>query len=120
MYNDLKAARILSEDYPEVFSVGSFIYGLPGDTPADIRAICRCCYEMDLDMIFYIPLTPLPGTPYWKPAQWDPTGEAFRSFDFLPGLDANARHSRLAWSILLHLAFWWPLVRLRVVFMVPG
>lgn len=55
---DVRAAfEILRRDYPPVFRVGSFIYGLPGDTPATMRAMFLLAHELDLDMAFYIPLT---------------------------------------------------------------
>jgi len=102
-----EAAGILSASYPEVFTVGSFIYGLPGDTPRTMRAIHRYSVELDLDMVFYIPLTPLPGTPYWDPALWDATGERFRRFDFLPHAGANGRQARLARALLTSTVLDW-------------
>ncbi len=108
-----EAFRILSRDYPEVFTVGSFIYGLPDDTPETIRAMWRLAHELDLDMTFYIPLTPLPGTPGWSPELWDPTGAAFRSFDFLPQVDGNPRVARLTWELYRCFALSWPPARFR-------
>jgi len=108
-----RAVRMLQEKHPEVFTVGSMIFGLPGDTPATIRGLYRFAHELDLDMVFYIPLTPLPGTPYWRPELWDPTGRFFRSCDFLPGVQGDpliAELSRtLCWCFLLR----WPWARLR-------
>ncbi len=36
-----EALRILRDQFPEVLAIGSFIYGLPGDSPQTIRAIHR-------------------------------------------------------------------------------
>jgi radical SAM superfamily enzyme YgiQ (UPF0313 family) len=110
-----EAVRILSEKHPEVFTVGSFIYGLPGDTPETIQAIHRHAAELGLDMSFYIPLTPLPGTPYWRSEQWDPTGASFRSFDFLPHVNGDPAVARLTWALYRNILFSRPGARLRWV-----
>jgi len=68
-----------------VFTVGSFIYDLAVDTPESIKDLHRFYLDLDLHYSFFIPLTPLPGTPYWNKEMWDPTGERFRRFGFLPG-----------------------------------
>jgi len=108
-----EAMQILSRDYPQVFTVGSFIYGLPGDTPATMRAMVRMAYELDLDMAFYIPFTPLPGTPYWRSEHWDATGQRFRSFDFLPPVNGDSRMASLTWALYRCFAFSWPPRRWR-------
>jgi radical SAM superfamily enzyme YgiQ (UPF0313 family) len=108
-----RALEILSRRYPAVFTVGSFIYGLPGDTPATLRQMYRFSIELDLDMVFYIPLTPLPGTPYWKPELWDPTGERFRSFDFLPEYGGNGTTNGLGRTLLRSIALDWHPRRVR-------
>jgi len=108
-----QAFRILSSDYPQVFTVGSFVYGLPGDTAATIRAMWLLAHELDLDMAFYIPLTPLPGTPYWRPELWEPTGAVFRRFDFLPRVDGDPLMASLTWALYRCFALSWPLARFR-------
>lgn len=85
-----QALQILARDYPEVFTVGSFIYGLPGDTLETVRNLRRFAWKLSLDYPFFIPLTPLPGTPYWRSELWDATGQKFRSFGFLPGASQRA------------------------------
>jgi anaerobic magnesium-protoporphyrin IX monomethyl ester cyclase len=101
-----EALRILRQRFPEVLAVGSFIYGLPGDTPATIRAIHRLAIKLRLDQFFFIPLTPLPGTAAWRPQSWDPSGRFFRRMNFLPGCHLDASHSSLeralGWSLLFH------------------
>ena len=111
---DARAAlNILGRQFPHVFTVGSFIYGLPGDTPATLRAIYRLALELELDKAFFIPLTPLPGTPFWRPELWDPTGQRFRQFNFLPGsCDWNGRR-KLDWTLLACFALYWPPVRVK-------
>lgn len=108
-----EAFRILSTGYPEVFTVGSFIYGLPGDTAATMRAMWHLALQLDLDMAFYIPLTPLPGTPYWRPELWDPTGAAFRGFDFLPQVNGDPVMAGLTLALYRCFALSWPPARFR-------
>ncbi len=76
--------QVIAEEYPGVVTVGSFIYGIPGDTPEKVRVAFRAAHELPLDQLFFIPLTPLPGTPYWNSKHWDASGKYFRQFSFLP------------------------------------
>lgn len=107
------ALEIVHAKYPEVVTVGSFIYGLPSDTVESVRSLFRSAEQLPLDEVFFIPFTPLPGTPYWRPQMWDSTGEKFRTFDFLPrpGSDEAMAElsSEIAWSYL----FCWPRQRVR-------
>jgi anaerobic magnesium-protoporphyrin IX monomethyl ester cyclase len=108
-----EALRILREQFPEVLAIGSFIYGLPGDSPRTIRAIHRLVSELELDQFFFIPLTPLPGTAEWRPELWDPTGESFREFNFLPSGRPHGRHAELERALLWSLLTNWPWARVR-------
>lgn len=108
-----EAFRMLAERYPQVFTGGSFIYGLPGDTPEIVRSIYRLSLELDLDKAFFIPLTPLPGTPFWSPDQWDDTGQRFRSFSFLPPARAESRCPELDRALLGCVIREWPAARFR-------
>jgi anaerobic magnesium-protoporphyrin IX monomethyl ester cyclase len=101
-----RALEMLAQTYPEVYTVGSFIYGLPGDTPDSVRELRRYASKLSLDYHFFIPLTPLPGTPYWKKEMWDPTGERFRSFDFLPGSPDDRTGFELERALLLFECKW--------------
>ena len=111
-----EALSILRKRFPQVLAVGSFIYGLPGDTPKAVRAIHQLAIELELDQFFFIPLTPLPGTAGWQPELWDPSGERFREFNFLPTGRPHGRHAELErallWSLLTH----WSAARLRGYF----
>jgi hypothetical protein len=115
--SDLEDARqglkILHSRFPEVLAIGSFIYGLPGDTAATIRAIHRLGFELDLDQCFFIPLTPLPGTPGWQPDLWDASGAFFRTFSFLPSGNPQGRWAALERALLLSVLFNWPWIRLQ-------
>lgn len=107
------ALEILTRDFPGVFTVGSFIYGLPGDTPETVRGLRRLSVELKLDYPFFIPLTPLPGTPYWNPDLWDPSGERFRSFGFLPGPLVDGSRAVLERALLSSNLLDWNRPRLR-------
>jgi radical SAM superfamily enzyme YgiQ (UPF0313 family) len=108
-----EALRILRGQFPEVLAIGSFIYGLPGDSPQTIRAIHRLVTELELDQFFFIPLTPLPGTAGWRDELWDPTGERFREFSFLPTGHPHGRHAELERALLWSLLTNWPRARVR-------
>ncbi len=108
-----EALRILREQFPQVLAIGSFIYGLPGDTPEAVRAIHRLAVDLELDQFFFIPLTPLPGTAGWSSELWDPTGERFREFNFLPTGRPHGRHAELERALLWSLLTNWPAARVR-------
>ena len=108
-----EAFHILARDHPNVFTLGSFIYGLPDDTPDTVRAIFRLSHELKMNHVFFIPLTPLPGTPYWRDELWDDTGESFRDFNFLPSTTRPGARRDLEWALLMAVAFQWTPARLR-------
>jgi anaerobic magnesium-protoporphyrin IX monomethyl ester cyclase len=109
----IRALEILNEKYSQVVTVGSFIYGLPWDTRESVRVLFRSAEQLPLDALFFIPLTPLPGTPYWRPQMWDPTGVKFRSFDFLPSTGVDELLSDLSREILEDYLLCWPWERVR-------
>jgi radical SAM superfamily enzyme YgiQ (UPF0313 family) len=108
-----EAFRILARDHPQVFTLGTFIYGLPGDTPATMLAIYRLSLELEMDKAFFIPLTPLPGTPFWRDELWDATGERFRDYGFLPSGTGPGTRRDLEWALLSAVAFNWGFARWR-------
>ena len=77
------------------------------------RLMFRGAPELPLDEIFFIPVTPLPGTPHWKPEMWDPTGEKFRAFDFLPRPGPEDFLSQLSAAFAFSNAFGWPRCRIK-------
>ncbi len=108
-----EAFRILAHEHPHVFTLGTFIYGLPTDTPATVRAIFRLSHELEMNHAFFIPLTPLPGTPFWRDELWDDTGESFRDYNFLPSATRPGARRDLEWALLKAAAFQWTPARLR-------
>lgn len=107
------AFRILAHDFPDVFTLGTFIYGLPGDTPETVRALFRLSHELELSQPFFIPLTPLPGTPFWRDELWDDTGESFRDYNFLPSTARPGARRDLEWALLTAFATQWSPARFR-------
>lgn len=65
-HNDAEVCReaiaILRDKYPQVYIIGSLIFGLPGDTWADLQRLLRWQDRLGPDYCFIIPLTPNPGT----------------------------------------------------------
>jgi radical SAM superfamily enzyme YgiQ (UPF0313 family) len=108
-----EALRILRAEFPQVLAVGSFIYGLPGDSAGTVWAIHRLAIELELDHFAFIPLTPLPGTAGWRPELWDPTGERFREFNFLPSGNPHGRYAALERALFVSLLLNWHPARLR-------
>lgn len=108
-----EAFQILARQHPQVFSLGTFIYGLPDDTPETVRAIFHLSHELEMNHAFFIPLTPLPGTPYWRDELWDDTGESFRDFNFLPSATRPGSRRDLEWALLKAAAFCWTPARIR-------
>jgi len=61
-----EAFAILRRHYPQVYTIGSMIFGLPGDTLADLRRLSRYQFRLGMNYCFMIPLTPNPGTSFTR------------------------------------------------------
>ena len=57
-----QACFILRQKYPQVYTIGTVIFGLPGDTKEDLHRLIDAQYQLGLDYCFIMPLTPNPGT----------------------------------------------------------
>jgi len=57
-----EAIAVFREKYPRVYTIGSVVFGLPGDTRDDLNRLMRWQDRLGLDYCFFIPLTPNPGT----------------------------------------------------------
>ena len=57
-----KAFEIFRTKYPNVFTIGSVIFGLWDETKESLDRLARYQYEVGMDYCFFIPLTPNPGT----------------------------------------------------------
>jgi len=108
-----RALTVLNAEYPGIVTIGSFIYGFPWDSEKTVHSLFRSAQQLPLDALFFIPLTPLPGTPYWSPDMWDASGKRFREFDFLPKPGADDFLGRLSHEILKKYLVCWPVSRFR-------
>ena len=71
-----------------------------------MRDLYQLSLDLGVDQAFFIPLTPLPGTPFWQDTLWDPSGESFRSYSFLPqGINGTAELDR---ALMRQAACHWP------------
>ena len=57
-----EAIAILREKYPQVYIIGTLIFGLPGDTWADLGRLMAWQDRLGPDYCLIMPLTPNPGT----------------------------------------------------------
>jgi anaerobic magnesium-protoporphyrin IX monomethyl ester cyclase len=57
-----QAVAIFRERYPQVYTIGTMVFGLPQDTAADLDRLVRWQDRIGIDYCFFIPLTPNPGT----------------------------------------------------------
>ncbi len=63
-----KAFEILRQKYPDVFTIGSVIFGLWDETEKSLKELSRYQYKVGMDYCFFIPLTPNPGTQVYEDA----------------------------------------------------
>lgn len=105
-----RALDYIAENHPSVCTVGSFIFGVPGETQQSVRELIKEASRLPVDIMFFIPLTPLPGTPFWRAENWDGTGEVFSNCDFLPSGD-----DELSRVLLKTLLTYWPATRVRLL-----
>jgi radical SAM superfamily enzyme YgiQ (UPF0313 family) len=100
-----KIMPLIARKYPSLYTVGSFIYGLPGDSWRTVKAMRDETFALVLDMAFYIPLTGLPGTAFWRDESWSGGGRGLSGMDFLTSPDA--RVSRLTRMLALSFLVDW-------------
>jgi len=63
-----RAFEIFRRKYPDVFTIGSVIFGLWDETKESLRELSQYQYRVGMDYCFFIPLTPNPGTAVYKDA----------------------------------------------------
>jgi radical SAM superfamily enzyme YgiQ (UPF0313 family) len=75
--------RILQK-YPQVSSIGSFVYGTRNETQESLRKLVDFAANIGADFTFFIPMTPAPGTAQWKEAKEKDRIEVrdFRAYNF--------------------------------------
>lgn len=106
-----RAFGIFRAKYPEVYTIGTAIYGLPGDGKTEIKALAKAQYDMGMDYLFLIPLTPNPGTEFETVSPAAST-EKLRKFNFhTPVLSTRSLSPRQLeaayWGAMLVFGFRW-------------
>ncbi|MBL7152734.1 MAG: cobalamin-dependent protein [Phycisphaerae bacterium] len=63
-----EAFEIFRRKYPNVFTIGSIIFGLWDETEKSLDELSKYQYKVGMDYCFFIPLTPNPGTQVYEDA----------------------------------------------------
>jgi anaerobic magnesium-protoporphyrin IX monomethyl ester cyclase len=100
-----QAFDLLRRGYPEVYTIGTVIYGLPGDRMEDLHRLATWQYELGMDYCFLIPLTPNPGTAFGDSAPPAGPGGLARYNFHTPVLPTAALDLRQLESIYWRLMF---------------
>jgi len=56
-----RAFEIMRSRYPEVFTIGTVIYGMPWESRETLRELRDFQFDFPLDYVFHMPLAPNPG-----------------------------------------------------------
>ena len=94
--NTRRAFAVLKKNHPTVFRQGTFIVGVPDETPESMWRQLQFAKELELDYPGFHPLTPVPGTPLWEQAlqQGDLEADNFTQFDWATPVVASKSMSR--------------------------
>jgi len=134
---------ILKNKYPQVFRQATFIVGIRNETKSSLLKQVRYAKEIDADYPAFHPMTPVPGTEFWREAKekgWLEI-EDFSYYDWVTPVMSSEHLSRQEISDLVYLAnkefisfswiikglfspfrikrnmyIWWLLVVLRIFF----
>lgn len=141
--SSLECFHLLRDKYPEVFRQGTFIVGLRTETRESMLAQSRYARDLDLDYPGFHPITPVPGTSFWKEARdkgWIEVTD-YAEYDWMTPIisseymtrdeieilliDLNKRFVSVKWflrgifsrsSYRRKMYLWWLIVTLRVVY----
>jgi anaerobic magnesium-protoporphyrin IX monomethyl ester cyclase len=100
-----QAFDLLRREYPGVYTIGTVIFGLPGDRREDLRRLATWQYELGMDYCFLIPLTPNPGTAFADSTRPVPPAELARYNFHTPVVPTTALDLRQLESIYWRLMF---------------
>ncbi len=64
-FDKSKEAFQVLKKHQKVYTIASFIYGLPDDDINVLKALDKVVHSDFADMVFLLPFTPNPGTPLW-------------------------------------------------------
>ena len=106
-----EAFAILRKNYPSVYTIGTFIYGLWEETEDSLAGLVRFAWASAPDTAFFIPLTPNPGTAVREEAQRRKAIEIhdFRAYNFITPVMRTRRYSAAQLQQVMHrqiLAAW--------------
>jgi len=72
--------------YYKMKAYGTFMIGLPSETPEDIKKIVKFAKSLNLSMAWFTIATPLPGTKSWELADYDENDlETLKKISFYSG-----------------------------------
>ncbi len=83
LHGDALAERLQVFRQHGVHVLGSFIFGLPSDTPATFDATAALAQKANITLAQFVMLTPFPGTAGLRDAgsaRWPPTTRASTAF----------------------------------------
>ncbi len=105
-----KCFRLMKDKYPQIFRQATFITGLKKETKESMMRLLDYAKELDPDFPSFHPITPIPGTNFWKEAiknnwieEWD-----FGKYDWMTPIISSEYLSReeiYYLNILLHKKF---------------
>ncbi|MEW6357703.1 MAG: cobalamin-dependent protein [Planctomycetota bacterium] len=106
-----EAFAILRRNYPEVDTIGTFIYGVWEETEESIAELLAHAAACRMDYSFFIPATPNPGTPLHQEAVRRNAIEVddFRAYNFITPVmrSRDLTAAQLQDIFHKHAALWW-------------
>jgi len=106
-----EAFAILRKNYPEVDTIGTFIYGVWEETEESIAGLLEYAAAQRMDYSFFIPVTPNPGTPVRDEAVRRNAIEVddLRAYNFITPVmrSKDLTAARLQDIFHKHAALWW-------------
>lgn len=105
-----RALKILRK-YKKVYSIASFIYGMPDETKKSLSQLNRIVHSSFADMVFLLPYTPYPGTKIWEKVKDNLEEKDFTKYNLhLPVMSSKymSRNQLNRWfkSVLFWYVFW--------------
>ncbi len=81
-YEQSRQAFNLLKKYKKVYTIASFIYGLPDDDKNSLKALFNAAFSDLSDFMFLLPFTPFPGTPLWPEYKSEMMKKGFKKHNF--------------------------------------
>ncbi|MDP7323393.1 MAG: radical SAM protein [Candidatus Woesearchaeota archaeon] len=105
-----QAFKVLKK-YDKVYTIASFIYGLPEDDKNVLKSLNKVVHSDFADMVFLLPFTPNPGTPTWLEHRHKFPSKDFRKHNYhFPVMDTKylSKEELQQWfkKVLFWYVFW--------------